>query len=223
LDAIYLSYRKSGNIDFLSGGANMLQNEKGISLIELLIVVAMVSILAAVAGPRLTEYTVQGYNAMAAADLRNAAAAEKAFFADWGVYASSAMVGASGAGSVLTSFTNSTGPIWAMSINGTAPRATIPNAGFSITVSQDTGVVINTSPGGGSFVIVAKNASGDRCFGADSDVKEVYWVNGISGLMLSSSAAPAATAGGNDFSGVISMVPCSGLPGGNGQMMWTVL
>lgn len=199
----------------------MFRNNKGISLVELLVVVAMIAVLAAVAGPRLTEYTVQGSNAMAAADLRNAVAAEKAFFADWGVYASSAMGAVPGTGSVLNDYWNNTGRIWATSINGTAPRVTIPDPGFQITVSQNVGVIINTSSMGGSYTMGSKNAMGDRCFGVDSDMKEVYWVNGVVGMPMSSSAVPSAIAGGvSDFAGVGGVMPCLGI---DNQIVWTAL
>ena len=202
----------------------MIRNYKGFTLVELLIVVALIAILAAVAGPRLTAYTVQGANASAASDLRNAVAAEKAFFADWGVYASSTMQGASGNGWTWTSGFSQTGMIPATSINGTAPRATVPEPGFRVTLSEYVGMVINTSSGGGSFVMVAKHMSGDRCFGLDIDAKEVYWVNGSPGQPLSFGEAPSPTGGANDFSGLYGGGSCSGAPWpGMGQYAWVAL
>jgi len=202
----------------------MIRNYRGFTLVELLIVVALIAILAAVAGPRLTEYTVQGANASAAADLRNAVAAEKAFFADWGVYASSSPQGVSGGGWVWTSWSSQTGQIPVNAVNGKAPRQTIADPGFKVTLSDGVGLIVNTSAGGGSFTMVSKHPSGDRCFGMDSDTKEVYWVNGSPGQFLYSGSAPSASAGADDFSGIAGMNPCAGSPyPGAGQFMWVAL
>ena len=200
----------------------MTLNNKGISLIELLIVVAMIAILAAVAGPRLTEYTVQGANAMAAADCRNAVAAEKMFFSDWGVYASSGPGGVPGRGMTFMSPSGSTGPIMEKSISPTAPRVYLMN-GFEMPVSSGVGLIINTSVNGGSYTLVSKHAGGDRCFGADADSKNAYWINGGMGQFLFGESAPAASAGADDFSGIYGSGSCIGNPPGMGQFTWAAL
>lgn len=200
----------------------MTRNYKGFTLVELLIVVAMIAIIAAVAGPQLTAYTVQGNNAMAAADLRNAVAAEKAFFADWGVYASSAGGGMAGQGMIFIGPQSGTGPISAKSISPTAPRASIMG-GFVAAIAPGAAVLINTSQNGGSYTMVSKHAGGDRCFGADSDSKDVYWINGSIGQFLYGESAPQAMAGADDFSGVFGSGSCSGNPPGMGQYTWVAL
>jgi type IV pilus assembly protein PilA len=60
----------------------MKKNEKGFTLIELLVVVAIIGILAAIAIPQFAEYRERGFDSRALSDLRNAATAEEAYFAD---------------------------------------------------------------------------------------------------------------------------------------------
>jgi type IV pilus assembly protein PilA len=58
------------------------KNEKGFTLIELMIVIAIIGILAAIAIPQFSAYRRRSYNSAAQADLRNAATAQEAYFVD---------------------------------------------------------------------------------------------------------------------------------------------
>jgi type IV pilus assembly protein PilA len=64
-------------------------NEKGFTLIELMIVIAIIGILAAIAIPQFSAYRQRSYNSAAEADLRNAATAQEAYFVDNSTYCSS--------------------------------------------------------------------------------------------------------------------------------------
>jgi len=58
------------------------RKSKGFTLIELLVVVAIVGILAAIAIPQFAAYRARGFNSRVAADARNAATAQEAYFVD---------------------------------------------------------------------------------------------------------------------------------------------
>jgi type IV pilus assembly protein PilA len=66
---------------------NKMKNQKGFTLIELMIVIAIIGILAAIAIPQFSAYRKRSYNSAAQADLRNAATAQEAYFVDSQLYA----------------------------------------------------------------------------------------------------------------------------------------
>jgi type IV pilus assembly protein PilA len=189
-----------------------IKNSKGFTLIELLIVVAIIAILAAIAIPQFSSYRIRGYNSAATADLRNARTAEEAFFSDWQVYASSALDGKPGSGAVLTNAT--TVPQVSVAqfaiVAATAPSAATT---FNTGVSQNVGLVLNTSANGGSFTGGSKNTAGDRCYGMDSDFTPIYWVNGPVGDPMLAAGVPTALASTttSDLAAVTGTAPCKGV------------
>ena len=71
---------------------NKMKNQKGFTLIELMIVIAIIGILAAIAIPQFSAYRKRSYNAAAQSDLRNAATAQEAYYVDAARYCSTVTI-----------------------------------------------------------------------------------------------------------------------------------
>jgi len=62
------------------------RNQKGFTLIELMIVIAIIGILAAIAIPQFSSYRAKSYNSAALADARNLKTDLEGYYAEWDRY-----------------------------------------------------------------------------------------------------------------------------------------
>ena len=62
------------------------KNEKGFTLVELMIVVAIIGILAAIAIPQFAKYRERAYNSAALSDVRNLRTDVEGYNAEWQHY-----------------------------------------------------------------------------------------------------------------------------------------
>lgn len=96
-----------------------LQDESGFTLIELLVVVAIIGILAAIAIPQFAAYRKRGHEAQVKSDLRNAAVAEEAYFAQKSAYVASTSAWVGGATPTAPGFNPTTGVFVTSALSGT--------------------------------------------------------------------------------------------------------
>ena len=64
-----------------------MRNTEGFTLIELMIVIAIIGILAAIAIPNFVSYRQRSYNSAAQTDMKNAMTTQEAYFVDNATYA----------------------------------------------------------------------------------------------------------------------------------------
>ena len=179
--------------------------QKGFTLIELMIVVAIIGILASIAIPQFTAMRTKAYNSAATSDLHQMKLAQEALYGDFRYY------GTSMPDAIVTTATQAAG-IGTL-IDGSVPLTASTNANLiavdSALMNNQVGLVAKVAVSNGviiradteavdaqSAIMVAHNTQGDRAYAADTDSTTVYWAKNnlwVGDKTLANITIPGAT------------------------------
>ena len=134
---------------------------RGFTLIELMIVVIIIGILAAIAIPKFSSNREKAYITQMKSDLRNLATAQEGYFQDWQTFATATATGViNKAGTVLWTPTTGT----ALVPSGTAGSSTGWNAQVRHAGSSETCSLYQGAGGTGAFAASGQSAGDVTCY-----------------------------------------------------------
>jgi len=163
---------------------NIPKQEKGFTLIELMIVVAIIGILAAIAIPQFSTYRTKAFNSAAVSDLHTARLAEEAVYTDYQGYGGSVL---------LTKDSGATAGVVLSSPKNGFISTTTAGENAPVSLSKKVLLVANMTSTFDYATVTTKHTNGDKLYAAETDQSGIYQKVSKAGTKLTTTLAVAAT------------------------------
>ena len=198
----------------------IVRNAKGFTLIELMIVVAIIGILAAIAIPQFAAYRMRAFNSSAESDVRNVKTAEEVLMGDAYVYGDSrdgqklpgSSIPSQGAQGVLLKGPGnaSTSEVAGMGVFAVDHTASPGPHGVGIGVGNAVSLKANTDTNYATYYVYAHHFQGNRAFGSEAESTALYYCenDAFIGKTGIPATEPSATVSKDDYKDV----SCGGSP-----------